>query len=96
MRSGGGQESGTHDAIDVGTATVGTYPLGHAYVPTRHDDAAESGYEPRGHALHDEDPAAATEPGAHFTHVSEDVARRTLLALPAGHELQTVAPSLSA
>lgn len=48
--------------------------------PTRHDDCAESGYEPVGHAVHTAEPAAATEPVGHAMHTSADVARRALLA----------------
>ena len=64
-------------------------------MPTKQEDCAASGKEPDGHAVQAAEPAPATDPGGHFTHVSGDAARRAALDVPAGHSVHTEEPSES-
>ncbi len=90
----GGQGEHAPSGVPVGEKK----PLVHVDgipTPGRHDDCCASEEDPAGHALHASEPAAATRPGVHGTHVDELVAAFSLLAVPAGHGVQLAEPSNS-
>ena len=73
---------GTHVALLVAPAADDHVPCAHSVHAAMPEDAPK---DPGPHTLHTGAPARAKEPATHATHVAEEFAPVTALAVPPGH-----------